>query len=96
MSVAPENGVARGILQRVRRTLVGIERARRQPNRREAYYICMAMEHLHAGRLSESEEALRNAERIAPIPPDIAARISANDVPTVEQLRTALDRLASS
>ena len=53
----------------------------------------MAMEHLQAGRLSESQDSLRKADRVDPIPPDIAARTSYNETPTVEQLQIALDRL---
>jgi hypothetical protein len=86
--------IARRISQRIRRFLAGLERARRQPNRREAYHICMAMEHLHAGRLSESEEALCKAERIDPVPPHSTTQLLFNETPTVEQLHTVLDRLS--
>ena len=85
--------IANNVVRRIRRFLAGIEHARRQPNRREAYHICMAMEHLQAGRLSESQDSLRKADRVDPIPPDIAARTSYNETPTVEQLQIALDRL---
>jgi hypothetical protein len=84
--------IARSISQRIRRFLAGLERVRRQPNRREAYHICVAIEHLDAGRLSESEEALRKAERVDPVPPDSATQLSFSETPTVGQLRTALDR----
>ena len=53
----------------------------------------MAMEHLQAGRLEESEDALRRADRVDPVPPDIAAQAAYNETPTVEQLQIALDRL---
>lgn len=85
--------VAKGVARRIQRFLAGLERARRQPNRREAYYICTAMEHLQAGRVAESEEALRSAERLNPVPPDIAAQLSFNETPTVEELRIAVDSL---
>ena len=88
--------IARSISQRIRRFLAGLERARRQPNRREAYHICMAMEHLHAARPSESEEALRKAERVDPVPPDSATQLPFNETPTVEQMCTALDRLSAN
>lgn len=87
--------IARRIAQRIRRFLAGLERARRQPNRREAYHICVAIEHLHAGRLSESEEALRKAERVDPVPPDSTTQMPFSEPPTVERLRTALDRLSA-
>jgi hypothetical protein len=88
--------IARSISQRIRRFLAGLERARRQPNRREAYHICMAMEHLHAGRLSESEEALCKAERVDPVPADSVTQLPFNELPTVERLRTALDRISAN
>ena len=96
MSSDLSSEIARSISQRIRRLLAGLERARRQPNRREAYHICMAMEHLHASRLSESEEALRKAERVDPVPPDSASQLPFNETPTVERLRTALDRLSAN
>lgn len=76
--------------------LAGIERARRQPNRREAYYICLAMEHLSGDRITESAEALGKAERIEPVPPEVAAQPALNETPTLEQLRMALDRLTQN
>ena len=36
------------------------------------------------------EQALRNAERVVP---DVSEQLSANEVPTVEQLRIALELL---
>jgi hypothetical protein len=48
---------------------------------------------LRAGRLTESQDSLRKADRVDPIPPDIAAGTRYNETPTVEQLKTALDRL---
>jgi cytochrome c-type biogenesis protein CcmH/NrfG len=85
--------VANGVVRRIQRFLAGLEHARRQPNRREAYHICVAMEHLQAGRLDESEDALRKADRLDPVPPDIATQSAYNETPTVKQLQIALDRL---
>jgi hypothetical protein len=93
--MSSDSNISRSVSQRIRRFLAGLERARRQPNRREAYHICTAMEHLQAGRLSEAEEALRSAERLDPVPPDIAAQLTLNETPTTDQLRTALDRLSA-
>jgi hypothetical protein len=78
--------------QRLQRMLAGIERAGRNPNRREAYHIGVAIEHLRSGRLAESEEALGKAARVEPIPPDVGAQTAFNEVPTVAQLRMALKR----
>jgi hypothetical protein len=88
--------LARSIVQRLHRMLQGIERAQRNPNRREAYHISMAIEHAHSGRLAESEEAIRRAERVDPIPAEIAAQTVLNEPPTVAQLRAALDQAAST
>ena len=95
MYAVPENAeIVRSIVQRIRRLLVGFERARRQPNRREAYYICMAIEHLYASRLTAGEDALSKAERIDPLPPDVAIQAAFNETPTVEQLSTAVNKLS--
>ena len=76
MLAGSENSeIARSVVRRIRRFLSGLEGARRQPNRREAYYICMAMEHLRASRLSECGESLRKANRVNPVPPDIATQV---------------------
>jgi hypothetical protein len=82
------------IVQRLHRMLHGIERAQRNPNRREAYHIALAIEHVDAGQFAESEEAIRSAERVDPIPPAIAAETSLNVPPTVSQLRAALEQVA--
>jgi len=84
------------VVKRLRGALAGLERAGRQPNRREAYYFCQAMEHLQADRLPESEEALSNAQHVRPLPPDLAAKPEGNRPPTVQQLRRALDKLAAA
>ena len=81
---------ARRIVQHLRHMLLGIERAHRNPNRREAYHIGAAIEHVSAGQFRESEEAIRRAERVDPIPPHIAAQTVLNVPPTVAQLRAAL------
>ena len=82
------------IVQRLHRMLQGIERAQRNPNRREAYHISLAIEHVYAGQLTESEEAIRSAERVDPIPPEIARQTGLNVPPTVAQLRAALAQAA--
>jgi hypothetical protein len=94
MVVEPDSERASRIVQRLHRLLQGIERARRNPNRREAYYLSLAIEHVQAGELGESEAALGRAERVDPIPPAIAVQTGLNEPPTVLQLRAALDRVA--
>ena len=82
------------IVQRLHRMLQGIERAQRNPNRREAYHLGVAIEHVDAGEFPESEQAIQSAERVAPIPPEVATQPGLNKPPTVAQLRAALDQVA--
>jgi hypothetical protein len=83
------------VVRRLSGMLDGLQRAGRQPNRREAYYICQAMEHLQADRLSESEEAVDSAARVSPLPRDLALRPESNRPPTILELRRALDKLTA-
>ena len=85
---------ANRIVQRLHRMLQGIERAQRNPNRREAYHLGVAIEHAYAGEFAESEQAIRSAERVDPIPAEIATQPGLNQPPTVTQLRAALDQVA--
>jgi hypothetical protein len=93
MADRPDLELARGIVHRLHRMLQGLDRARRNPNRREAYHISSAIEHVHAGRLAQGEEAMRRAERVDPLPPDIAAQTILNEPTTVTQLRAMLDQV---
>ncbi len=81
------------IARRIQLFLDGLQRARRQPNRREAYHICRAMEHLRAGQLRESEQSLQSADRRDPIPTKIANDLAYNETPAVQQLQVALDSI---
>src|SRR5260370_24893469 len=94
MVAGSDSELARGMVQRLHRMLQGIERARRSPNRREAYHIAMAIEHVHAGRLTEGEEAIRRTQRVGPIPAEIAARTFLYEPPTAGQLCGPLDQAA--
>lgn len=84
------------VVSRLQAMLRGLERARRQPNRREAYYMCQAIEHLEADRLSESEEAVLRAAHMSPLPADQAKKTESNRPSTIIQLRQALDRLTEA
>ncbi len=81
------------IVRSMRLFLDGLQRARRQPNRREAYHICKAMEQLRAGQLHESEESLQSADRREPIPTEIANNVAYNEPPALHQLQVALDSI---
>jgi len=80
---------------RFTRFLGGLERARRQPNRREAYHLRHALERLQADAYAESEEALLKAERSAPLPSHVANLLATNETVTIVQLRDELRRISS-
>src|SRR5215470_1319028 len=81
------------ILRRITRFLAGLERARRQPNRREAYHLRDALEGLAARDYARSEDAVQRAERSAPLPSHVANLLTTNESVTVGQLRDELDRI---
>ena len=82
--------------QRITRFLAAIERARRQPNRREGYHLRHALEELHAARYDESEQALLRAERSAPLPEHVANLLATNESVTIAQLRDELRRIGKA
>jgi hypothetical protein len=88
------NQVRQLVVRRLRGMLNGLDRAGRQPNRREAYYVCQSLEHLQADRLSQSEAAMLNAQRRSPLPLDLASSPASNKPPILQELRQALDKLA--
>ena len=81
------------IARRITRFLTGLERARRQPNRREAYHLRDALERMKAQDYSEGEDAMLRAERSAPLPGHVANLLTTNESVTVRQLREELDRI---
>jgi hypothetical protein len=92
-AAAPERG---SIAHRISRFLAGLERARRQPNRREGYHLRHALERLQAEQYAESEEALQRAERSEPLPGHVANLLATNESVTVSQLRDELGRIVKS
>ena len=86
----PERG---HVALRITRFLAGLERARRQPNRREAYHLRDALQHMEAQEYTESEDAVLRAERSAPLPGHVANLLATNESVTVRQLRDELDRI---
>ena len=78
---------------RIGRFLRGLERARRQPNRREAYHLRLALEHLRTEQYADSDEAMKNAERCAPLPAQVASLITTNEPVTVAQLQGQLEEV---
>jgi len=83
------------IAGRITRILRGLERAKRQPNRREAFHLRSAIELLGAHKLDEAEKALQNAERAAPLPAHIATLVTTNQQVTWDQLQRELEQALS-
>jgi hypothetical protein len=81
------------IARRIARFLAGLERARRQPNRREAYHLRDALQRMEAEEYAGSEDAVVRAERSAPLPGHVANLLATNESVTVRQLRDELDRI---
>ena len=81
------------IARRLTRFLAGLERARRQPNRREAYHLRDALQRMAAQEYPEGEDAVLRAERSAPLPAHVANLLTTNESVTVRQLRDELDRV---
>lgn len=81
------------LAQRIKKFLAGIERARRQPNRREAYHLREALEMIENKRYADAEGAVIKAEHAAPLPVHVATMVETNNLGTVEQLRVALGQL---
>ena len=90
---APRAAERGKITLRITRFLGGLERARRQPNRREAYHLRHALERLQAEQFAESEEALTRAERSAPLPEHVANLLATNESVTISQLRDELQHV---
>ena len=63
---SPADEPLRTPAQRLDRLLTALERAKRNPNRREAYYALFALECLQTSEVDRSLEAILNAERGPP------------------------------
>jgi hypothetical protein len=83
----------RNVADRIDRFLDGLERARRQPNGRELFWLRDALARLQEGQYPEGEDAMHKAERAMPIPEYAASAPATNAAVTVEQLRGQLDRI---
>ena len=81
------------VVLRIGRFLRGLERARRQPNRREAYHLRLALEHLRTAHYADSDEAMKDAERCAPLPAQVATLITTNEPVTLVQLQKQLEEV---
>lgn len=82
-----------GLAQRIEKLLRGLERAKRQPNRREAYHLREALEMIETERYAEAEAAVIKAEHASPLPAHVATLVETNNLGTAEQLRSELGKI---
>ncbi len=81
------------LAQRLDRLVAGLERAKRDSNRREAYYTLLALESLQTGEVEKGMEAVLRAERLAALPPEIALQRGPYDTMTTAKLRSLFEKV---
>ena len=86
---------AQNVVRRLQRFVDALERARRPPNRREAYHALAALECLQAGRYEHCDEAMLRVEHLTALPPEVAIRRGPQDAMTTLQLRDLLDGIVT-
>lgn len=96
MSSEVPSGAGLAVTRQIERFLKGLERAKRQPNRREAFHARAALEYLDAGQVAEAQEAIARAERAAPLPGHVANLVATNRQYTVAELTAELQRIAGA
>jgi hypothetical protein len=84
------------LAQRIDRFVRGLERAKRAPNRRESYHVIVALRCLQDGLHEAGQAAMADAEHVAPLPPEAAARPESDRTVAVADLRTKLDAIMPS
>jgi hypothetical protein len=83
----------RNVVDRFDRFLNGLQRARRQPNRRELFWLRHALASLDGADYPAGEDAMDKAERALPIPEHATNDPSTNADVTIEQLRVQLGQI---
>jgi hypothetical protein len=78
---------------RIDRFLRGLERARRQPNRRESYHVVEALDLLKQARYADGDAAMTRAERVAPLPDAAARQFGQHEPVSIAQLSGTLDAI---
>jgi hypothetical protein len=81
------------VAQRLDRLVAGLERVKRDPNRREAYYALLALEYLQTGDADKGLEAVEGAERVAALPPEIVLQRGPYDTMTRANLRSLFEKV---
>lgn len=85
----------RALVHRIHRFVRALEKVQRPPNRREVYYLTQALQCLNEGTYEDGEAAMLDAERRAPLPPDVSTSPQSNHVVTAQEIRDALEALMS-
>ena len=78
---------------RIDRFLRGLERAKRQPNRRESYHVVEALDLLKEARYADGAAAMTRAERVAPLPEAAARQFGKHEPVPTAQLSATLDAI---
>lgn len=81
----------RNVADRIDRFLIALERAKRDPNRRELFWLREALAGLEESHYPDGENAMDNAERAMPIPEHAAGDPGTNPGMTVTELRGLLE-----
>jgi hypothetical protein len=89
MSAAAETA-REGLIRHVRRFVSILEGFRRQPNRREAYHVLVALECLQAGNYEEGEKAMRDAEHLIALPAEVSGLLGIHEKMTTHELSVRL------
>jgi hypothetical protein len=97
--IGMNDGIAAGsaerlaLAQRIDRFVRGLERARRAPNRRESYHLIAALRCLQDGLFEAGQAAMADADQVAPLPPEAAARLESDRTVAAADLRALLDAI---
>ncbi len=73
-------------MHHIQRFVAILERNRRQPNRREAYHVMVALECLQARDYERGEQAMRDAEHLVALPASVAGLQGLHEKMTTQQL----------
>jgi hypothetical protein len=92
MSQFPESPRV-GLGRRIDRFIAVLDHYRRPPNRRETYYLLLAIEYLRDARYEDGEAAVSAAGRLDAIPEPVSSMPGLYEDTTAGDLRAAL-RLA--
>jgi hypothetical protein len=84
------------LIRRIRRFVAILERARRQPNRREAYHVLFALECLQGGKYEEGGKAMRDAEHVVALPAALSGVQGIHEKMTTQQLNARLAEILGS